>query len=263
MRYLAAFAIIPLLVSCAEQETKDSSTAIQTETLVTSSTTEALAKDTSISEIDAILDYVGADEDTNLPSNVIEPLSSTVSVTPITNSRADLVAFTLVAKVIRISDGDTITIKDDAGAQFRIRMSDMDTPETAHDAFTPRDCQCKTIPYRPGQPGGEEASDALKSILSIDDDVRAECYESDRYGRLVCHIFKDGENVNLAMIENGWGWLPSRSAWVRDPQSSPAQDLARQAELGAWGIDGQISPEQWRRECWGNGNCAGSPTPQP
>jgi endonuclease YncB( thermonuclease family) len=249
-----------LLAACGQSETptaSDSDSKTNTEAPGATETVEAL------SDKDIDYDYVADTASLDNPADANEPLAISLDDTRTARSREELVAFIVGAHVRSISDGDTISIETDTGARFRIRMSDMDTPETKHDAFTPPDCRCKTIPYRPGQPGGDEATSALEDILAVGDDVRAECYEADRYGRMVCHVFKDDQNINLAMIESGWGWLPSRAEWIRDPESATAQAEARAAERGAWRLEGQVSPAEWRRQCWREEQCEGSPSPRP
>jgi endonuclease YncB( thermonuclease family) len=181
-----------------------------------------------------------------------------VSTPPDGVSRESVVNFKIEATIKNIDDGDTITLTGRNLAQFIIRLSDIDTPEIEHKKFTPYSCSCKTIPFRPGQQGGKAATEALKKIISIGDSVSAECYEIDIYGRIVCHIFKDDININLEMIKNGWGWLPQNKAWIRDPNSYKAEELAKQEKKGAWGLPGQVSPRQWRIDCWKNGKCSGS-----
>ncbi len=179
-------------------------------------------------------------------------------------TRNSLVNFSLDARIKEIIDGDTVTLESANKKRFIIRLSDIDTPETYHDAFTPRRCQCKTVPARYGQPGGKAATTALKKLLRIGDSVVAECYEMDAYNRMVCHIFKRGSNINLEMLENGWGWLPRNkqgkliNAWIKDPASYHAERAAKQNARGAWALPNQLSPSQWRRDCWNDGKCAGA-----
>ena len=178
--------------------------------------------------------------------------------------RQSLVNFMLDATIKHITDGDTVTLEGEKKTHFTIRLSDMDAPEIEHAEFTPRGCACKTIPFRPGQPGGKAATEALKNLVSVGDSVAAECYEIDRYGRMVCHIFKGKTNINLELIKNGWGWLPRdkgddfKTAWIRDPASYDAERLAKQKALGAWGLPGQASPARWRTDCWNDGKCEGA-----
>lgn len=175
-----------------------------------------------------------------------------------TRSRADLVNFTMSAEVRAIDDGDTIDVVGKGGARFVIRLSDIDTPEVSHKPYINKFCECDSTPFRPGQPGGQAATVALEKLVSLGDVVRLECYEPDQYGRFACHVFKGDVNVNLEQIRSGWGWLPSKAEWIRDPESKKAEDEAKAAKLGAWSLEGQIAPGDWRKQCWGSGSCEGA-----
>jgi endonuclease YncB( thermonuclease family) len=172
--------------------------------------------------------------------------------------REDAVNYRISGTVRSVTDGDTIALTGKRNVRFVIRLSDMDTPETSHRPFTPRDCKCAPVPFRPGQVGGREATEVLRSLISVGDQVTAECYELDDYGRSICHVFKGAMNVNLEMIRKGWGWLPERREWVRDEASIPAERVARAAGLGAWGLARQLSPSEWRQQCWRAGDCEGA-----
>lgn len=173
-------------------------------------------------------------------------------------SREELVNFTMTGTVKSIDDGDTIDVIGKGGARFVIRFSDIDTPEVSHKPFIDTDCACNSSPFRPGQAGGRAATESLQQLVSVGDQVRVECYEPDMYGRFACHVFKGALNLNLEQIKRGWGWLPSKAIWVRDPDSKKAQDEAKAAKLGAWGLPGQVSPYDWRRQCWDAGKCDGA-----
>ena len=180
------------------------------------------------------------------------------------DGRQSHVNFRLDATIKKIIDGDTVAIEGNNNKRFVIRLSDLDTPETRHDAFTPRGRKCEAVPARAGQAGGKAATKALKDLIHVGDPVTAECYEIGVYGRMICHLFKGQTNINLAMIKNGWGWLPRNRkgklihAWIKHPASYDAERVAKQNALGAWGLPAQISPRQWRTDCWDDGNCAGA-----
>ncbi len=170
-------------------------------------------------------------------------------------TREDLVNFSLTAIVKDIDDGDTIDLVGKGGARFVIRFSDMDTPEVSREPYTDKNCDCNSMAFRPGQPGGKAATQSLLELVSVGDEVTAQCYEPDKYGRFACHIFKGEVNVNLEQIKRGWGWLPTKKQWVRDPASVAAEAEAKSKKLGAWRLAGQVSPAEWRDACWKQGKC--------
>ena len=71
----------------------------------------------------------------------------------------------IAGRVVEISDGDTLTVLDGAQRQVRVRLAEIDTPES-------------------GQPYGDRARQAL-SDLAFGRAVRVVVVDTDRYGRTV------------------------------------------------------------------------------
>lgn len=172
-------------------------------------------------------------------------------------ARERAVNFTVAGTVAVVEDGDTLTLVALNDARFVVRLSDLDTPEVSHRGGPDRGCPGRVLADRPGQPRGRAARASLESLAS-GRQVRAECYEIDRFGRPVCHVFAGDVNVNLAQIERGWGMLPDRADWVRDPASRPAEAQARARGAGAWAVPAPVHPAVWRERCWGQGDCPGA-----
>jgi endonuclease YncB( thermonuclease family) len=89
--------------------------------------------------------------------------------------REDSVNYQIEGKVRSITDSDTITLTGRRNVRFVIRLSDLDTPETSQQAFTPRDCKCAPVSFRPGQASGRQATEELQNLLAVGEEVRAEC----------------------------------------------------------------------------------------
>jgi len=170
--------------------------------------------------------------------------------------RDQAVNFKVEGTVAQIEDGDTLTLVTANDARFVVRLSDFDAPEVFHRRRPDRACPGRVLPDRPGQPLGRAARESL-AALARGRQARAECYEIDRFGRPVCHVFAAGVNVNLAQIEQGWGMLPDRADWVRDPASRAAEARARARGAGVWAAAAPVHPGVWRERCWGKGECAG------
>jgi len=77
--------------------------------------------------------------------------------------------YQLVGRVVSIADGDTITLLTAGNNQHRIRLANIDAPETSHGRV------------RPSQPYGQIAHQALAQFLT-GKTVLAQCYEKNRYG---------------------------------------------------------------------------------
>ncbi len=89
-------------------------------------------------------------------------------------------------KVIKIADGDTLTILVDK-QQFRIRLSDIDTPERK-------------------QPFGTKAKQAL-SDLAFGKQIRVIEVTKDRYGRIVGRVYVNEIDVNRELVAQGYAWV--------------------------------------------------------
>ena len=82
-------------------------------------------------------------------------------------------------KVIAISDGDTLTLLTAEKQQVKVRLGEIDTPES-------------------GQPYGARAKMALSDLV-FGKQVRVVVQDTDRYGRKVCRVFVGATNVNEEM----------------------------------------------------------------
>jgi micrococcal nuclease len=167
------------------------------------------------------------------------------------------VNFILEGSIGAIEDGDTLTLVTKNKTRFIIRLSDIDTPEIFHKGGPDRMCPGRVLPDRPGQPLGRAARSSLSAIAGRKQ-ARAECYEIDRFGRPVCHVFIGKLNVNREQVERGWGMLSERAEWVRDPESRDAEARARARGAGVWQLRDPLHPARWRDRCWTHGQCAGA-----
>ena len=89
-------------------------------------------------------------------------------------------------RVVGVSDGDTITVLDDAKTQHKIRFAGIDAPEK-------------------GQEFGERSKQSL-SALVFQKRVEARCHKKDRYGREVRAVFIGLRDVGLEQIRQGMAW---------------------------------------------------------
>jgi micrococcal nuclease len=118
--------------------------------------------------------------------------------------------------VAHVTDGDTLIVRCGAREE-NVRLLQVDTPE--------RD-----------EPLYEEARRALVALIA-DRPVELELgfEERDDYGRLLAYVFADGENLNLAMIRDGWSPYFDRYGAGEYPREFAEAELAaRERELGIW-----------------------------
>jgi endonuclease YncB( thermonuclease family) len=134
-------------------------------------------------------------------------------------------AIRMEGTVKEIYDGDTISVQLDDGSKEIIRLIGIDAPEMGDPDSYPE-------PFAP------EAKSSLKKVkgkrvtLLLSSDDR---YQRDDYGRLLCVVIHDGDNLNARLLREG---LASRMFFRNSMLSFPAwEDLeveARRAGRGIW-----------------------------
>ncbi|MEA2109728.1 MAG: thermonuclease family protein [Pseudomonadota bacterium] len=91
-------------------------------------------------------------------------------------------------KVVGITDGDTVKVlRSETHIQVKIRLAGIDTPEKKQ-AF------------------GQKAKKFTAGLLA-NRIVEVKPITKDRYGRTVGYIYCDGQDVNLAIVKNGYAWV--------------------------------------------------------
>jgi micrococcal nuclease len=136
----------------------------------------------------------------------------------------------ITGKVIRVADGDTITIKSYFGKE-KIRFAQIDAPETSHFGSTP-------------QPFGKESAAFLRSLVS-GKNVHVDVEAVDQYGRNVGTVFVDGVNVNREMVKNGYAWVYRQ--YAHDEALMDLEKNARARRIGLWMLDNPIYPPDFRK----------------
>lgn len=154
-------------------------------------------------------------------------------------------AKTLQGKVIKVADGDTITIIDDKGFRYRIRLAGIDAPEK-------------------DQPYGEQSAKRLRWLVH-GKGITVEYSKFDSYGRIVGKVLTDPPgnmfcllvdcnrkvDVGLKQISAGTAWHYKR---YQNEQSKEDRILysgtergARKGKLGLWNDKKPLAPWKWRR----------------
>ena len=130
----------------------------------------------------------------------------------------------LAGRIVRVSDGDTVTVLDAGKTQHKIRLLDIDAPESS-------------------QAYGQKSKDLLASLIA-GKDVRVVFSEKDQYGRILGTIFLGDENVNLKMVEAGLAW---RYHYSKNPRYGAAEQAARAARKGLWADKAPMDPWAFRK----------------
>ena len=134
--------------------------------------------------------------------------------------------FDLAGRVVRIADGDTVSVLATDNQQYKVRLFGIDTPE--------RD-----------QPHGAIAKRALAELID-NRTVGVVVVDTDDYGRKVGTLFHEGTNINLAMVASGNAWWYRHYA-PHERQLAMAEKAARNERRGLWLRSDPVPPWDWRR----------------
>lgn len=148
-------------------------------------------------------------------------------------------ADTLVGKVVRILDGDTVEVLDAQKRTHRVRLSAIDAPELK-------------------QPFGAKAKRVLSDLVA-GETLTIEWHKRDRYDRLIGKLVLDGVDVNLALVRAGYAHWYRAFAGEQSPHDrrlyEAAETAARSEGAGLWSDPRPTPPWEWR-----GGKTAGSPS---
>jgi len=140
-------------------------------------------------------------------------------------------ALELVGRVVRVSDGDSITVLDPSRREFRVRLGAIDAPEK-------------------GQAFGRVAKSHLADLL-FDRIVHVQVTKVDRYGRLIGRVMVNGTDACLEQLRAGLAWHYRRYEDEQTPDLraayTSAEARARAAGIGLWRDARPTPPWVWRR----------------
>lgn len=132
----------------------------------------------------------------------------------------------LACAVAKVADGDTVTLNCQMH-QVKVRVWGIDAPEMGQ------------------QPWGSQSRDALAELLGNQVTLRTQT--RDRYGRVVGRLYRDGEDVGLALVRNGHARVYERYNDHFSYQRAEAE--AKRAERGIWRVAGMHqTPWEWRHQ---------------
>ena len=126
----------------------------------------------------------------------------------------------------RVIDGDTIDV-----AGQRIRLHGIDAPEKA------QTCRIEVVPWACGIAAWGELVQLVAGR-----DVSCETRDVDRYGRAVAVCTANGNDINAAMVAQGWALAYRQFSNDYVGQEGEAHD----ARLGMWRGE-FVAPWDWRR----------------
>jgi endonuclease YncB( thermonuclease family) len=139
-----------------------------------------------------------------------------------------LFAMAWSGKVVRVEDGDTMTVRRD-GEKVKIRLYGIDTPE--------RD-----------QVFGKEAG-AFTSRMVSGEFVEVEVPFRDRHGNTEALVRVDGVSLNVKLVLRGLAWVDSQRCLNSIcNQLNLLEEIARQEKRGLWAQPNPIPPWEFRRK---------------
>lgn len=132
----------------------------------------------------------------------------------------------LSGRVVGITDGDTIRLLTPDYREYKIRLAEIDAPES-------------------GQPFGAKSKRMLSDMI-YGKTIEARVNDTDRYGRLVANLRLGNTDINAEMVKLGGAWAYRK--YLNNQRFLIWEDQARQARRGLWGLQAdQIQPPwEWR-----------------
>jgi micrococcal nuclease len=129
-------------------------------------------------------------------------------------------------RVVRVHDGDTVTLLTADHTEVKVRLQGIDAPESR-------------------QPFGSASKKSLSELV-FGRDVHLSKTGTDKYGRTLGHLHVGETWVNHEQIARGMAWHYLQ--YSTDPMLALAEAAARRARRGLWQDKKPEPPWQWRRQ---------------
>ncbi|WP_193196093.1 thermonuclease family protein [Nostoc sp. MG11] len=149
--------------------------------------------------------------------------------------------------VERVSDGDTLVVRDTNGQNVTVRFACVDAPEVAH---SNREKQSRRTSDRNQFTWGVRAQERVRELVRQGGDrVNLNITDSDRYGRQVAEVrLRDGTLVQEVLVQEGLAkvYRPYLNKCPSRTLVQQAEGEARQQRLGVWGDSRFVNPWEYR-----------------
>ena len=137
-----------------------------------------------------------------------------------------LFSLELIGKVVKVSDGDTVTILTSDKTQHKIRLNDIDAPEKKQ-AF------------------GNKSKDNLAKYIA-GKTVTVQYQKKDKYKRVLGTIYYNNTDINLQQVKDGYAWVYKK--YSNNQTYYKAEKLARDKRVGLWIDKNPLEPWEFRRK---------------
>lgn len=135
-------------------------------------------------------------------------------------------------KVVRVENGDTITVQANGQRLYLVKLQAIDAPDI-------------------GQPHYEDSQNSLSKLIR-GKDVRVVVHATGPSGVMIGTVYRKGRDVGLSLLERGLAWhykrFPYQQAAASRKTYSDAQNIASAAGLGIWADASPIPPWVFRGE---------------
>ena len=132
-----------------------------------------------------------------------------------------------IVRVIKVQDGDTITILDQNNQTKKVRFYCIDAPELS-------------------QEFGQNAKHYLSDLI-LNELVELEIITIDQYSRYVGIIKFNDKNINLDLVANGQAWVYNEYCRINKYDYIYAQSDAKSNKLGLWTYPDPVYPAIYRK----------------
>ncbi|MGZ5030776.1 MAG: thermonuclease family protein [Methylobacter sp.] len=131
---------------------------------------------------------------------------------------------TLEGLVVSVHDGDTVTLLVSGNKQVKIRLAQIDAPES-------------------DQAFGQRSKQSLSGMV-FNQNIRVQKETTDKYGRTVGTLFVDGLDVNREQVKRGMAWVYRQ--YLHDQSLLQVESEARKAKEGLWSEPNPTPPWEYR-----------------
>ena len=134
-----------------------------------------------------------------------------------------LLAQTRTATVLSIGDGDTLRVQE-GSRTINVRLACIDAPETSQ------------------APHGAQSRAQLQALAPVGSTVALRIQTTDRYGRAIAELSRNGRNLNQALVASGAAFVYWQYIQGCDRQIySRLENEARLKRMGIWGVSGGLT----------------------
>ncbi|MDR1883735.1 MAG: thermonuclease family protein [Prevotella sp.] len=127
-------------------------------------------------------------------------------------------------KVIKVTDGDTITILTEDNKQVKIRFDGIDCPERNQDF-------------------GTKATNFTKDLCA-GKNVTVKVKGTDYYRRTLGVVYVGSVNINESLLKQGLAWVYK---YNKSKHYIKLEQEARMKKINIWSMKKQIAPWEWRK----------------